>query len=202
MLLRRRKWLGLVVCAVVVLALPALVLAATEPAAEHEGGAGLISLDKSLIVQVVNFLILLFILQRLLYKPFIAKMEERTAAIKASLEEASAARAEAARQQEQNAEQLRAAYAEAAQIRAAALKEAGEEQRKLVDVARREAQSLVESAKAQTDADIRRAREELRREVSELATAVAEKLVRKSLRDEDHRRIVDDAIARIGGARS
>jgi F-type H+-transporting ATPase subunit b len=202
MLLRRRDWLGFVVCALIVLSLPAIAMAATEPAAEHEsGGGGLISLDKSLIVQVVNFLILLFILQRLLYRPFLAKMQERTAAIKASLEEASAARAEAARQQEQNAEQLRAAYAEAAAIRAAALKEAGEEQRKLVDSARREAQQLVNSAKAQTDADIRRAREELRREVSELATAVAEKLIRKSLRDDDHRRIVDDAIARIGSVR-
>jgi F0F1-type ATP synthase membrane subunit b/b' len=34
--------------------------------------------------------------------------------------------------------------------------------------------------------------------VSEIATSVAEKLIRRSLRDEDHRRIVDDAIARIG----
>jgi HD-GYP domain-containing protein (c-di-GMP phosphodiesterase class II) len=42
-----------------------------------------------------------------------------------------------------------------------------------------------------------RAREELRREVSDIATAVAEKLVRKSLRDEDHRRIVNEEISRI-----
>ena len=67
-----------------------------------------------------------------------------------------------------------------------------------MEAARREAQQLVESARVQTEADIRRAREELRREVSEIAIAVAEKLVRKSLRDEEHRRIVDDAIARIG----
>ena len=56
----------------------------------------------------------------------------------------------------------------------------------------------MDTARVQTDADIRRAREELRREVATLAVAVAEKLVRKSLREEDHRRIVDDAIARIG----
>ena len=62
----------------------------------------------------------------------------------------------------------------------------------------REAQQLVESAKAQMDSDVRRAREELRREVSELAISVAEKLVRRSLRDEDHRRIVEDTIARVG----
>jgi F0F1-type ATP synthase membrane subunit b/b' len=48
------------------------------------------------------------------------------------------------------------------------------------------------------DSDIRRARQELRREVADLAIGVAEKLVRKSLHDDDHRRIVDDAIARIG----
>jgi F-type H+-transporting ATPase subunit b len=67
-----------------------------------------------------------------------------------------------------------------------------------VDAARAEAQRLVDSAKAQLDADVRRAREELRREVADLAIAVAEKLIRKSLRDEEHRRIVADAIARVG----
>jgi len=196
MLQRRPVWLGSTASAFVMLLLvPALALAASE--GEH-GGGGLISLDKSLIIQMLNFLILLAILYRLLYKPLLAKMEERSAAIKTSLDEAQAARAEAARQAEENAERLRAAYAEAQSIRAAALKEAAEEQRKLVEAARREAQQLVESAKAQTEADIRRAREELRREVSEIAIAIAEKLVRKSLRDEDHRRIVEETIARIG----
>ena len=193
--MHRRHWPGFALAALVCLLVPALGWAATEGG---RGGGGMISLDKSLIVQVVNFVILLIILHRLLYKPFLAKMEERTAAIKASLDEAQAARGEAARQQEQNAEQLRASYAEAAAIRAAALKEAGDEQRTLVEQATREAKQLVDNARAQTDADIRRAREELRREVAEIATSVAEKLIRRSLRDEDHRRIVDDAIARIG----
>jgi len=67
-----------------------------------------------------------------------------------------------------------------------------------VEAARREAQQLVDSAKAQMESDVRRAREELRREVSDIAISVAEKLVRKSLRDDDHRRIVEDSIARIG----
>jgi F-type H+-transporting ATPase subunit b len=184
------------VCLGVALALvgPAAVWAASEGG--HEGG--LISLDKSLIVQVINFLILLVILQRLLYKPFLAKMGERTQAIQKSLDEAQAARAEATRQQDENETRLRAAHAEAAAIRAQAMKEASEEQKRLVEAARAESQRLVESAKAQMDADVRRAREELRREVADLATAVAEKLVRRSLRDEDHRRIVAEAITKVG----
>ena len=192
---RLRIWLGSIVCV-----LFGWLAARGATAAEegHGGGGGLISVDWSLAVQMVNFLFLLAILYRFLYKPLLAKMEERTVAIKASLEAAEAARADAARQQEENAARLRAAYTEAQAIRASALKEAGEEQRKLVDAARREAQQLVESAKAQMENDVRRAREELRREVSDIAIAVAEKLVRKSLRDEDHRRIVEDSIARIG----
>lgn len=191
-----RVWIG-AVCAALVLVLvaPALVWAAGE---EAPGGGGLISLDKSLIIQGLNFLILLLLLHRLLYRPFVAKMEERTQAIKRSLEEAQGARAEAARQQEANAEALRGAHAEAAAIRERALKEAGDEQRRLVEGARAEAQRLVDAARAQMESDVRRAREELRREVAELATAVAEKLVRRSLRDEDHRRVVADAIARVG----
>ncbi len=192
---RRGVRLGSIVCALSGWLAPRVAVAAEQA---HGGGGGLISIDWSLAVQMVNFLFLLAILYRFLYKPLLAKMEERTVAIKASLDAAEAARAEAARQQEENASRLRAAYAEAQAIRAAALKEAGEEQRKLVEGARREAHQLVESAKAQMETDVRRAREELRREVSEIAIAVAEKLVRRSLRDDDHRRIVEDSIARIG----
>jgi len=178
---------------------PGIALAASE--GEHEGG-GLISLDKSLIIQFLNFVILLLILQRLLYKPFLAKMAERTQAIQKSLDEAQAARTEAARQQEENEARLRAAYAEAAAIRAQALKDAADEQKRLLDAARAESQRLVETTRAQVDADVRRAREELRREVADLATAEAEKLIRRSLRDEDHRRIVAEARDSMAKTRS
>ena len=190
---RRSDWRGWLVCAVVSLLflLPTVTLAAEG---EH-GGGGLINLDKSLIVQVVNFVILLIVLQKFLYKPLLAKMEERTGAIKRSLDEAQAARADAVRQQEENAAQLRAAYAEAASIRDQALREAEEAGRKQLEAAQAQARKLVEDTKAQLDGEIRRARDELRRETTDLALAVAEKLVRRTLREEDHRKIVADAIA-------
>jgi F0F1-type ATP synthase membrane subunit b/b' len=48
------------------------------------------------------------------------------------------------------------------------------------------------------EADVRRARDDLRRETVELVTAVAEKLIRRSLRDEDQRRLLAEAIAKVG----
>src|SRR5919106_649429 len=138
---------------------------------------------------------LLCVVLALLIKRFLAKMAERTAAIKNSLEEAQAVRAEAARQQEENEARLRRAHAEAAAIRDQALREAADESRKHLEVAQAQSRKLVDDTKAQLDAEVRRAREELRREVSGLAIAVAEKLVHRTLREDDHRRIVSEAIA-------
>jgi F-type H+-transporting ATPase subunit b len=181
-----------------VLTIAALLLGVVPSAVlASEGGGGLISLDKSIVIQAINFGLLLFILVKLLYKPLMAKMEERTEAIRKSLEEAKAARADAERERVEHAEKLQAAYAEAQAIRATALKEAAEEQRRLVEAARGEATRLVESARSELAQDVRRARQELRQEVSDLAITVAERLIRKSLREEDHRRIVEDAIGRV-----
>lgn len=181
-----------------VLLIAALLLGMLPTAAlAAEGGGGLINVDRSIVIQAINFLLLLVILGKLLYKPLLAKMEERTQAIRKSLEEAQAARADAQREREEHASKLQAAYAEAQAIRATALKEAAEEQRRLVDGARAEAARLVESARNEMTQEVARARQELRKEVVDLAITAAERLIRKSLRDEDHRRIVQDAIGRV-----
>lgn len=162
------------------------------------GESGLISLDKSLIIQAVNFLILLVLLTKLLYRPLLKKMDERTRAIQKSLDEAQAARAQAQKERDEFAAKIQAAHAEAQAIRAEALKEAADEQRRLVEAAKAEAARLVASARQEMDQDVRRARQELRQEVADLAIAVSERLIKKSLNDADHRRVVDDAIARMG----
>ncbi len=160
---------------------------------------GLISLDKSLIIQAVNFVILLVLLTKLLYKPLMKKMDERTQAIQKSLDEAQAARgAEAQKERDDFAAKIQAAHGEAQAIRAEALKEAAEEQRRLVDAAKAEAARLVAGARQELEQDVRRARQELRQEVADLAIGVSEQLIKKSLNDSEHRRIVDDAIARMG----
>jgi len=183
---------ALLIAAVLSLVLPSMALGSGG-----EGGGGLVNLDKSLIIQMINFLLLLFLLWKLLYRPLVAKLEERTLAIKKSLEEAQLARAEAQRQREEHAAKIQQANAEAQAIRATALKEAAEEQRRLVEAARAEAGKLVEGARAELANDLRRARQELRQEVVDISIAVAEKLVRKSLNDSDHRKIVQEAIASL-----
>ena len=174
-----------------------LLFGALLPGSAFAAEGGLVNLDRSLIVQAVNFVLLLFILWRFLYRPFLSKMEERSETIKRTLEEAQAARAEARRLQAEHLARLEAVHAEAQAVRDAALREATEEQRRIVESAREEAARIVEAARTEIEQDVRRARGDLRREVGEIAIAAAEHLIKKSLREEDHRRIVRESIARL-----
>jgi len=161
------------------------------------GGGGLIELNKSLLIQLVNFLVLLIVLYRFLYKPLVSTLEGRSAAIRQQLAEAQAAREEAQRQLAEFESRLQAAQADAQALRERALREAAETRERLTAEARQEAARLLVAAQAQIAQEVRRAKTELRAEVGALAVEIAERLIRKSLRDEDHQRLVQEALAQI-----
>jgi F-type H+-transporting ATPase subunit b len=192
----RNARIAAVVIGVVVLMLPALGLAASEGGE----GAGLIEINRSLLIQLLNFLLLLLVLYRFLYRPLVAALDGRSAAIKQQLAEAEAAREEAKRQLAELEGRLRAAQAEAQATRERVLREAAELRERLTAEARQEAARLVETAQTEIAHATRQARTELRAEVGALAIEVAEHLIRRSLRDEDHQRLVREAVARIGAA--
>lgn len=178
----------------------ALFLPAAPALAAEGGGGGLIQVNASLIIQVVNFLILLVVLYRFLYKPLLATLEGRSAAIRQQLAEAQAAREDAQRQLADFEARLRAGQAEAQAVRERALREAAETRERLTAEARQEGARLLEAAQTQIAQEVRRAKTELRAEVGTLAVQIAERVIRKSLRDEDHQRLVQEALARIDSA--
>jgi F-type H+-transporting ATPase subunit b len=198
---RSRLLVGLPVRGVIpvvrVLALVAVGLVPGLAAAAEGGGGSLIEVNWTLGVQLISFLLLLAVLYKLMYRPLLAALEGRTSAIQQQLAEAQAAREEAQRERAAMEERIRAAHAEAQTLRERALREAAELRERLSAEARQEAARLVEAAQAQIAQDVRRARAELRAEVGALATQIAERVVRKSMTDDDHQRLVRDALARI-----
>jgi F-type H+-transporting ATPase subunit b len=170
------------------------------PVAAHAaggGGASLIEINWTLGIQLISFLLLLAVLYKFLFRPLTAALEGRTTAIQQQLAEAQAAREAAQREMAAMEERIRAAHADAQALRERALREAAELRERLGAEARQEAGRLVEAAQAQIAQEVRRARTELRGEVGTLAIQIAERLVRKSLTDDDHQRLVREALTRI-----
>lgn len=172
----------------------------TEAAKGEEQG-GIINLNLTLVLQVVNFLILIVLLHRFLYKPLTQFLATRAEGIKRSLEEAKAAREAAARAQQEYEARIAATRRESAAMREAAVREVEEERQRLLKASRDEATRLLTEAKTQIEQEVKRAKAELRKEVVGLSLGIAERLIARSLTADDHRRLAEQVAQEIGDAR-
>jgi F-type H+-transporting ATPase subunit b len=148
-----------------------------------------------LAFQVINFLILLFLLNRFLFKPVLARLDERSSKISKGLEDAETA----ARDRELARAEREAAVAEARkeaqEMIARATKIAEDSRHEIVAEARSEAEKVTQRAREEITAEKDKAMGELRTHVAELALAAASALVRKEMDTATQRRLVDDFLA-------
>jgi F-type H+-transporting ATPase subunit b len=181
-----------------VLLLVAILLAAPATLAAEEGAHGPSSW--LLALQIVNGIILLAILIRFTRQPLRNFLAQRRHEIQASIQDAEARVAAAETELARWRGRLEDVEEEAAEILRAAQEQAEAERRRVLERAEANARRIAEEAQKVADQEIERARAELRSEAAELATQLASDLVRRSLTPEDHRRLVEDAIERMGGS--
>ncbi len=152
-----------------------------------------------LLAQLVNFGILFGILFVLLYKPVRRMLDERSARIRESMEQAEQVKEQLARTDEQVREQIEAARREGQGI----LAQAAQMGERLKEEARAEAKREAETIVARARAEIERERDEaidnLRGQFVDLAIAAAEKVVSETLDKEKHRRLIEEVLERAPG---
>jgi F-type H+-transporting ATPase subunit b len=153
----------------------------------------------ALLFQVVNFLLLLYLLNRFLFKRVFALLDERQQRISKGLEDAEAAARdrEAARAEREAA--LADARKEAAELLANAQKIAEDSRREITETARAEADKLTERAREEIAGERDRAIADLQKHVAELALAAASKLVKSEMDGATQRRLVDEFLAETPG---
>jgi F-type H+-transporting ATPase subunit b len=154
----------------------------------------------ALLFQVINFLLLLYLLNRFLFKRVVALLDERQARISKGLEDAeSAARdRELARADREAA--LDEARKEAAAMIGRATKIAEDSRAEITAQAKAEAESITARAREEIVAEKERAMAELRAHVADLALEAAAKLVRAQMSDATQRRLVEDFLSEVSPA--
>jgi F-type H+-transporting ATPase subunit b len=156
----------------------------------------LMQIDPGVILwTLIIFVVLLFVLKRLAWKPILTMVSEREKRIRESLETAERVKAESEKALAEQRALLDTQRQEMGEAMRRAREEAERGAQELLDKARREAVELSERSRRQVEEDRRRALEEVRSEAVELALSAASHLLAQSLDQEDHRRIVKDYIA-------
>ena len=150
-----------------------------------------------LAFQILNFLLLLFLLNRFLFSRVRTQLDERTRRITKGLEDAETA----ARDRELARAEREAAVAEArkeAQTMIARANKIAEDSRnEILGEARSEAEKQIARAREEIAAEKEKAMAEIRSQVADLALLAAGKLVRREMDDATQRRLVEEFLDEV-----
>lgn len=176
-----------------VLFLPVSVRAATE-AGTHSPSWGL------LVAAIFNLLVLVVILLRFTRRPIRDFLIQRRRAIARAIEEAEARVAKAEAELERWSARSASVEAEAAELVQLAQEQAEAQGARRLARAEETASRIQHDAGALAEHEVERAGQMLRAEAAQLATSLAEVLLREHIRPEDDRRLFAEYAERIGGA--
>lgn len=129
------------------------------------------------LLEIVNFLVLLWILKRLLYRPILGAIEERRERARRAREELEAGRRRLEEERRRQEEALRAIDRERGRMLAQAREEAERERQRLLGEAKADIRELHERERAALEEERRRALQEVEGRVLEAAVRVSEGLL-------------------------
>jgi F-type H+-transporting ATPase subunit b len=147
-----------------------------------------------MIWTIVAFLVTLFVLKKYAFGPIQQTIDERRERIRRSIDEAEEARSEARRLLQEHRELIAQARGQGEQILIEARKVAESQRQRVKEETEADRQRRLEETKRQIEAETKRALQQIRAEVAELTLIATTKVTGKVLDDEDHRRLIDDAV--------
>lgn len=146
----------------------------------------------ALLAQIVNFVIILFLLNRFLVGPITKTLMDRRARIEQGLKDAEQARTDREQAEQERLNALQEARREANEILTRAQRVAQETREQDIASTRAELDRMRERATTEIDAEKQRALADLRAEVADLALAAAGKVVGETMTGERQRRLVEE----------
>jgi F-type H+-transporting ATPase subunit b len=161
-------------------------------------GSFLISPNVGLMVwTLLLFGISMFALWKLAFPRITDALDRRQKAIEDSIDHAERVRSEADEILAEYRERLKEARGQAEEIIARARKAAEVHERESEEDAKAKREQLLEQTRRDIEVETRRSIQEIRREVADLTVMATEKVTRKTLSEEDQRRLVEETLSEL-----
>src|SRR5512132_3716855 len=162
------------------------------------GGSFLVSPSLGLMVwTLIAFGASLYILNKVAFPRIAEALDKRRRAIQESIEAAERTKRGADELLEEYRARLKEAREQAEEIVVRARKAADALQDESKQAAVKQREELLQATRRDIEAETRRALEEIRKEVANLTVVATEKVTRKSLTPDDHRRLIEDALEEV-----
>ncbi len=150
-----------------------------------------------LIAQIVNFGIMLFLLNRFLYKPVLNMLETRKNKVRESLAEADRVRQEAAEAQERYQRELEAARRESQEAIQKAMQASERLREEILEKARQEAEEIKARAREEAEREREQILSSARDQIAELVILATERLVGQAVDEKAHHQLIEDVLNQL-----
>jgi F-type H+-transporting ATPase subunit b len=159
------------------------------------GGGGGISGE--LIWQVIAFVLLVFLLVKMLKKPMAAFLTKRRQEIRSSLDQASQKEAEAMKLLGDCDKKIESLSQEIKVLHETIRQEGEEERKRIIARAQEEAERVRKQAQIIAEYEVKKARMALKKEMVDLSVELAEKLLKETIQPQDQERLVREYIGKM-----
>lgn len=151
-----------------------------------------------IIISLCNLAILFFVIKKFLYKPVRKTLAQRKKTIDDKYISADEMIDKALKSKDEYEEKLKNAEAEAQEIIKKAADTADERSKEIVSSAKGEANRIIDRAQNEAELEKKKARQEIKDEIVDVSSLIAEKLLQREINDDDHKRMIDSFIEEIG----
>jgi F-type H+-transporting ATPase subunit b len=139
----------------------------------------------------------MFVLWKTVFPRITEALDKRQHAIEESIDAADRTRRQADRLLEEYRERLREARHQSEQIIERARNAAETHERNATADAKKERERLMEQTRRDIESETRRAIDQIRREVADLTVMATERVTRKTLTEDDQRRLVEETLEEL-----
>lgn len=161
----------------------------------------LVTINWSLILQLLNTIIIFLVLKKLLFKPVTEFMEKRRKGIESSILNAESKNKEAEALMSEYETKLNDIKQERNEIIKDASKRAEERRDEIVKKAETEAKKIIEKANLDIQREKQKALNELKEQMSELVIMAAAKIIDKEIDSQKHDEMIKQFIDEVGEAK-
>ena len=153
---------------------------------------------KEFIFYMINFLILVGVLTKFLYKPFLGVLEERKKKIQDAFDSAEMMNRRADEKMANYTARIANVEEEGREIIKEAKQRAEAQAAEIISDANEKASQIVAAAQRQIELDKQKAMDEMKQQVAALAMMAAEKIVERDIAQIGQEQIVDEIIEQAG----
>ena len=151
----------------------------------------MVDLSLTIVIQCINFAILLWLLKKVLFGPMTRLLDKRSTDVKQLKEDAERDRVKAGRNVSEAEGRLTSARKESLDMVSSSRQEGFKQREKIIERAKAEADGVMQKARNEMEREANQAKGELRRSTVSISLQIAEKVIRKKLDNDDQKKLAE-----------